>query len=104
MCVTGLQLCITSSVCPLYLGQGAHVALFKTVIEGERVQKGLFVGGRGGTAALILVTGLCETQLWVSHMSDVELHAIFVPCTLLHQGNFYFFYLFMCYKVGKECQ
>lgn len=35
----------------------AHTALFKPVIEGERVHKGLSIGGKGRRAAAILITG-----------------------------------------------
>lgn len=50
------------------------------VTAGERVQKGLFGGGKGGTTALILVTGLSETQLWTHRTLKSTPSLLPVPC------------------------
>lgn len=49
--------CNRASVCD----SRRHIALFKTLMEGETVPKGLL---EGGTTALHLVSGVSETQLW----------------------------------------
>lgn len=77
-------------------------------MEGERAQKGLSVGGKGGRgAAVILITGLSE--VYQPSCGDIGHWGLAVLATdssnvytLCKYGNFYHRYLFICYKVDKN--